>query len=120
MATGSQAAAFTPRTVARIERGASAIVDRFSMPVRAIGVRTLSLVDRLFGVRLLAAMEQPLYSRRTLSPSAMLFPIPWYASEPQRALRRPARPATQPAAAMSRLPAAAPSVPPVLGGPEPI
>ena len=102
---------FTPRTVTSVERGASALVERFASPLRQIGGRALGFVDRLLGPRLFGLLADPTYREISVGNApGMVFTVPWYrrsgAGVRQARPRPPAELATSPAAASAEAPAA--------------
>ena len=71
-----------PRAISAVERSADALVSRFADPVRAIGARTLGMVDRLLRMRLAPFSEAgPQHGAPT---QGMPLPVPWY-ERPERA-----------------------------------
>src|SRR5437762_7663661 len=78
MTNGSAASAFIPGTVASVERGVSALVSRFAAPVRALGARTLSFVDRIIGSHLAPVEQAAPGPRAARGAGHLLMPVPWY------------------------------------------
>src|SRR5437868_5857221 len=85
MAERASVPTFVPRTVASVERAATAVARRVAAPVRMLATRALSFADRLVGTWTGATPTVGGFEsgarpamRTSTRGSAMLLPRPWY------------------------------------------